>query len=74
MDQAVVEGSEGGALLGKLLQTFFTKHLGSRKVQLVTVTLVSGCSPENRTGEGVYRPLVGCSRFSGQLNFPSYSN
>lgn len=48
MDQAIIEGGDGGALLGKPLQTFFTEHLGSRKVQLVTVTLVCGCSPEKQ--------------------------
>lgn len=52
MDQAVIEGSHGGALLEELLPTLFTVHFGSRKVQLVTVTLVRGRSPENRAGEG----------------------
>lgn len=58
MDQAVIEGSDSGVLLGNLLQTVLTEHLGSSKVQLVTVTLARGCSPESRTGEGVYRPLA----------------
>lgn len=54
MDQAVIEGSDGGALMGILVQTFFAEHLGSRKVQLVTVTFVRGCSPENRTNRKRY--------------------
>lgn len=50
-DQAVIEDSDGGALLGKLVQALFAERLGSCKVQLVTVTLVCGCSPKKKEVE-----------------------
>lgn len=45
-DQAVVEGSDDGAVLDKPGQTLLVELLGSDKVQLVTVTLVNSRTPE----------------------------
>lgn len=49
LNQAVIEGSNDGAVLHKLVQTLPVDRLGSYKVQLVTVTLVNSRTPERRT-------------------------
>ncbi len=48
-DQAVVEGSDDGAVVDKLVQTLLAELLSGYKVKLVTATLVNRLTPERRT-------------------------